>query len=262
MKYERYTMLTFERTGRVLRVTIDNPPRNTTVGALLNDLHRAFVEINHDDETSVVVLTGRGEAFCGGIDIPVLARYVGQPPDLSLMASAPDLLHALIDLRKPIVARLNGDASAAGATIALYCDIIVAADHAMISDPHVCAGLVAGDGCALLWPLVIGFARAREYLLTGKAMSAAEAAQMGLINRAVPADRLDETVDELVAQIDSGAPMAVRLTKQAINMLLKQLAVPYATAHIGRAAFSRAHSDHKEAVLALHENRKPAFTGY
>lgn len=261
MNYENYEMLTFERTGRVLRVTIDNPPRNTMVGALHHDLHRAFMEINHDDETSVVVLTGRGEAFCGGIDIPALARRLEQPQDFSLIASAPEMLHALIDLRKPIIARVNGDAIGVGATIALYCDIIVAAEHATIADPHVRTGLVAGDGGALLWPLIIGFARAKEYLLTGNPITARDAAAMGLINHAVPADQLDKTVDALVDQIASGPPMAVRLTKQAINMLLKQLAVPYATAHIGLETFSKAHPDHKEAVFALRDNRPPRFTG-
>lgn len=261
MIYKNYEKLSFERTGRILRVTIDNPPRNTVVGALHRDLHRAFEEINRDEETSVVILTGRGEAFCGGIDIPDLARRLELPPDLSLLASAPDLLHAMIDLRKPVIARLNGDAIGVGATIALFCDIIIAADHATIADPHVQTGLVAGDGGALIWPLLIGFARAKEFLLTGRGVSATQAATMGLINRAVPAAALDAEVDALAMQLAQSAPMAVNLTKQAINMLLKQLAVPLATAHIGLEAFSKASRDHKEAVFALRDDRPAQFTG-
>lgn len=261
MNYEGYEKLIFERKGRILRVTIDNPPRNTVVGALHRDLRRAFEEVNRDDETAVVILTGRGEAFCAGIDIPDLARRLEQPPDLTMLATAPDLLHAMIDLRKPVIARLNGDAIGFGATVALFCDIVIAADHATIADPHVRMGLVAGDGGALIWPLLIGFARAKEYLLTGNSISARDATAIGLINRAVPAASLDAEVDAIAARLAQSAPMAVNLTKQAINMLLKQFAVPLATAHIGLEAFSKASRDHKEAVFALRDDRAPEFTG-
>lgn len=261
MNYEGYEKLIFERKGRILRITIDNPPRNTVVGALHRDLRRAFEEVNRDDETAVVILTGRGEAFCAGIDIPDLARRLEQPPDLTMLATAPDLLHAMIDLRKPVIARLNGDAIGFGATVALLCDIVIAADHATIADPHVRMGLVAGDGGALIWPLLIGFARAKEYLLTGNSISARDATAIGLINRAVPAASLDAEVDAIAARLAQSAPMAVNLTKQAINMLLKQFAVPLATAHIGLEAFSKASRDHKEAVFALRDDRAPEFTG-
>lgn len=261
MNYEGYEKLIFERKGRILRITIDNPPRNTVVGALHRDLRRAFEEVNRDDETAVVILTGRGEAFCAGIDIPDLARRLEQPPDLTMLATAPDLLHAMIDLRKPVIARLNGDAIGFGATVALFCDIVIAADHATIADPHVRMGLVAGDGGALIWPLLIGFARAKEYLLTGNSISARDATAIGLINRAVPAASLDAEVDAIAARLAQSAPMAVNLTKQAINMLLKQFAVPLATAHIGLEAFSKASRDHKEAVFALRDDRAPEFTG-
>jgi enoyl-CoA hydratase len=261
MIYENYEKLVFERTGSILRVTIDNPPLNTVVGALHRDLRRAFVEIDRDDATAVVVLTGRGDAFCSGIDIPDMARRLELPPDVSMLAAAPDLLHAMLDLRKPVIARLNGNAIGFGATLALFCDIIIAADHAKIADPHVRTGLVAGDGGALIWPLLIGFARAKEYLLTGSEIGAVDAAAIGLINRAVPAGALDAEVDTLAAHLASSAPMAVNLTKKAINMLLKQFAVPLATAHIGLEAFTKASRDHKEAVFALRDNRAPTFTG-
>jgi enoyl-CoA hydratase len=261
MKYENYQKLAFERQGRILRVTIDNPPLNMMVGALHRDLHRFFEEINHDDETGVVILTGRGEAFCAGLDIAAYASSFDKPMDYTVIASVPHLLHAMIDVRKPIIARLNGDTIGVGATIALFCDIIVAADHATIADPHVRAGLVAGDGSALMWPLLIGLARAKEYLLTGNPINAKDAAAMGLINRAVPAAALDEEVDRLAAQILANAPMAVDLTKQALNMLLKQFAVSLATAHIGLETFTKASQDHKEAVLALRDNRAPSFIG-
>ena len=91
-------------------------------------------------------------------------------------------------------ARLNGHAIGLGATLALFCDVIIAAEHAKIGDPHVNAGLVAGDGGAVIWPQLVGFARAKEYLLTGDLMSATEAERIGLINHVVAADELDAKV--------------------------------------------------------------------
>ena len=96
----------------------------------------------------------------------------------------------------PIIAKINGAAAGLGATLALYCDITMAADTARIGDPHVKVGLTAGDGGSGIWPYLIGFARAREFLYTGEMLTADRATDMGLINRCIPADDLDRVVDE------------------------------------------------------------------
>jgi enoyl-CoA hydratase/carnithine racemase len=108
------------------------------------------------------------------------------------MPEARRIVFRMLECDKPIIARVNGHAVGLGAMIALLCDIIIAAEDAKIGDPHVNAGLVAADGGALLWPQLIGFARAKEYLFTGDLMTAAEAERIGLINHVVPADQLDE----------------------------------------------------------------------
>ena len=108
------------------------------------------------------------------------------------MPEARRIVFRMLECDKPIIARVNGHAVGLGATVALLCDIIIAAEHAKIGDPHVNAGLVAGDGGALIWPQQIGFARAKEYLFTGDLMTATEAERVGLINHVVPAEQLDE----------------------------------------------------------------------
>jgi enoyl-CoA hydratase/carnithine racemase len=105
-----------------------------------------------------------------------------RPTPIGGMAEARRIVFRMLECDKPIIARVNGHAVGLGVTVALLCDIIIAADHAKIGDPHVNAGLVAGDGGALIWPQLIGFARAKEYLFTGDLMTAAEAERIGLIN--------------------------------------------------------------------------------
>jgi enoyl-CoA hydratase len=162
---------------------------------------------------------------------------------------------------KPIIARVNGHAVGLGATIALLCDIIIAADHAKIGDPHVNAGLVAGDGGALIWPQLIGFARAKEYLFTGDLMTAAEAERIGLINHVVPADQLDDKVYGLARRLAGGAMRSIRGTKEAINIPLRQLAHSMMDLSLSLETQSNLSEDHQEAVWAFAQKRRPNFTG-
>ena len=167
----------------------------------------------------------------------------------------------MLECDKPIIARLNGHAVGLGATVALFCDIVIAAEHAKIGDPHVNAGLVAGDGGAVIWPQLVGFARAKEYLLTGDLMTAAEAERIGLINHVVAADELDEKVYGLARRLASGASKSIRWTKQVINIPLRQLAHSMMDLSLGVETQSNLTADHQEAVTAFTNKRKPNFTG-
>src|SRR5690606_26283084 len=95
---------------------------------------------------------------------------------------------------KPVIAKINGHAMGLGATLALFCDVSFAAAEAKIADPHVALGFVAGDGGAVIWPQLIGYNRAKEYLFTGDPLTGEEAARIGLVNRALPAAELDAAV--------------------------------------------------------------------
>jgi enoyl-CoA hydratase len=171
------------------------------------------------------------------------------------------LVMSLLDCEKPVIAKLNGHATGLGATIALLCDVIFAADTAKIGDPHVSVGLVAGDGGALIWPQLIGYTRAREYLLTGDLMTAAEAERLGLVNRVVASEELDAAVEQLANRLASGATKAIRWTKMTINMPLRQMAESMMNASLAYEALSNLTRDHQEAVTALREKRTPVFVG-
>lgn len=260
---ERYKHLGLKREGGVLTVTIDNPPSNAVTNGMHEEFRTLFTDIGLDDETKVVVLTGAGDrAFSAGGNVADMVDMLSKPMVAATsMREAAELVYSLLRLNKPTIARINGHAIGLGATLALYCDLTYAVETAKIADPHVAVGFTAGDGGALIWPQLIGYARAREYLLTGDPIVAKDAAEIGLITRAVSADQLDETVYGMANRLASGATFAINTTKQAINMVLRRNFEGIVEAHTGLEMMSQLTADHAEAAHAFLEKRKPNFTG-
>lgn len=260
---DAYRHFTFSRAGRILTVTLNRPEKlNAIAGDMHREISRLFYDISADDASDVVVLTGAGKAFSAGGDVDFLAECRRDPGLFrQAMREAKWIVDGLLDCDKPIICRMNGDAVGLGATIALFCDIIIAADTARIGDPHVKVGFTAGDGGAVIWPQLIGYARAKQYLLTGDLLTAPEAAAMGLINFAVPESELDETVDRWANRLAAGATLATRWTKATINVGLKQLAATMMDAGLAYEGLSGRSEDHGEAIAALQERRKPSFVG-
>ena len=224
--YSQYGGVLVGRQHKVLTITLNSPETlNTFTGPMHTIMSRIWDDANDDPDVHAVVLTGAGRAFSAGGNVIAMQRKIDDPDAWEAgMPEARRIVFRMLECDKPIIARLNGHAVGLGATIALLCDIIIAADHAKIGDPHVNAGLVAGDGGALIWPQLTGFARAKEYLFTGDLMTAAEAERIGLINHVVPADQLDDKVYALARRLAGGAMRSIRWTKQAVNIPLRQLA--------------------------------------
>lgn len=260
--YDKYRYLRFERRGSVLTVTMDNAPLNAANIALHDELTYVFDEIAADEDCHVAVLTGAGKAFSAGGD---LMGMLESQQDAALrermMARAPHLVQSMLGLDKPLIARVNGHAMGLGATLALLSDVVFAVEGAKIGDPHVGAGLTAGDGGALIWPHLVGYARARHHLFTGEPLSAIEAMEIGLIHKAVAPDLLDDHVYAYATRLSKAAPLALRTTKRALNMALCAQAAIAAEAHAGLELRTLSSADHREAVLAILEKRAPSFTG-
>ncbi len=263
MAFDRYSTLTFSRDGRVLTVTIDSPgPMNAVNQALHDDLARVFLDCQDDPDSDIIVLTGAGSVFTAGGDAHWMVDMLTEPERFRGIAPhAKRIVTSLLDLEKPIICRLNGAAAGLGATIALMCDIVVADETALIGDPHVKMGFVAGDGGAVIWPQLIGYARAKELLMTGDMIPAKDALAMGLINYAVPAEDLDAKVAEMVAKVQGNPRWAVRWTKTVANMPLRELAHRLMDASVAYEMMSNVTRDHREAVAAFIDKRKPDFTG-
>jgi enoyl-CoA hydratase len=148
-----------------------------------------------------------------------------------------------------------------GLTLALACDMVFAAEGARLCDSHVKVGLVAGDGGVLLWPLAVGIHRAKEYLMTGEPLSAEEAERIGLINRALPDEKLDGHVLALAEKLKALPPHAVNYTKHALNQVLKQVAQPAFETSLAYEVYTMGMNDVAEATKALIEKRKGKYTG-
>jgi enoyl-CoA hydratase len=260
MTYEHYKHLLIERRDRAIWITLSNAPQNAVNAAMHTELSHVFSEVDRDTAVRVIVLTGAGGAFSAGGDLnDMRKRQADTRYHMRMLEEGARIVNSLLALRKPIIARINGHAVGLGATLALFCDITIAADDAKIGDPHVRVGLAAGDGGALIWPLLIGFARAKECLLTGKLMKASRAADIGLINYAVPAAELDGKIAEFVEWFTNGPSQAIGLTKLAINQALQQQAATMLEAHLGLECRSIFSDQHDEAVVAFLEHRKPTF---
>ncbi len=260
---EGYERIRFDRAGRILNVTIDAPgPVNAVDATLHHELSRVFLDAQDDPDSDLIVLTGAGRAFCAGGDTRWFEQQIRDPRTFRGIApEAKRIIGSLLELEKPIVCRLNGAAAGLGATIALLCDVVVAVETAVIGDPHVKVGLVAGDGGAIIWPQLIGFARAKELLMTGEMLTAQRAAELGLINHVVPADRLDERVAEVTGKILANPRWAVRWTKTVTNIPLRALAAQLADAAIAYEVLTNMTDDRREAVAAFTERRPPRYTG-
>ncbi|MBT5111399.1 MAG: enoyl-CoA hydratase/isomerase family protein [Rhodospirillaceae bacterium] len=262
MDYSSYKHMKISRRDRILTIMLNRPPMNPIHYELHNELSRIWYQVQVDQETDVVIFTGAGEVFSAGGDIPMMQRRIDDPELFNQKnLEMKQMIFGLLDLEKPIIARINGDCIGLGATLALLCDIVIAVDDARFGDPHVKMGYVAGDGGAVIWPQLIGFGRAKEYLLTGDMLDAREAERIGLINHAVPREALDDKVTALAEKLANGATKAIKWTKASINIPLRQLAHSIMDASLAYEALTNIGPDHQEAVAAFQEKRKPKFTG-
>lgn len=262
MPYD-YKCLEVSRRERVLTITLNRPEKlNAIDGVLHEEMSRVFDELNRDRDVDVAILTGAGRAFCAGGDADWLGTLIEDPLGWeTLNEESRRTINGILECRQPVIAKLNGVAAGLGATIALFCDVIFASDKARIGDPHVKVGLVAGDGGSAIWPHLIGYARAREYLYTGELIPAPRAVEMGLINRSVPPDELDAAVDAFADQLAGGAIRAIQWTKQAVNAPLRELVASNLELSLSLEAKSNLTHDHQEGIDALREKRSPKFTG-
>jgi enoyl-CoA hydratase len=262
--YENIRGLKLERRGRILVIAIDNPPMNAMTPLMHTELSFIFGEINRDPDTAVVVLTGAGDAFSAGGNINTMAARAEQKDTASMVASlneAKEIIYGLLRLQKPLIGRINGHAMGLGATLAAFCDISYMVETAKIADTHVKIGIVAGDGGSLMWPLLMGFGRAKEYLMTGDVMTGRQAAELGLINYAVKSEELDERVYGMADRLAGGATIAINGTKTAVNMLLLRQFESLVENHVALELQSFHSEDHREAAVAFRDKREPKFTG-
>jgi len=265
MNYSRYKFIKVNMDGKVAIFTLNRPEALNAISPELHtELEDIFADVAQDNNVNAIVLTGAGRAFCSGGDVKGMdSRQFDDPIKTRIpLRYAKRLIHNILEVEQPIIAAVNGHAVGLGATLALFCDIIIASENAKFGDPHVKVGLVAGDGGSIIWPLLCGLARAKEFLMTGDLISATEAERIGLVNHVVPLNEVMPKAMEFAHRLADGPTKAIRWTKLACNKRLREDVNLVLDTSLATETISMLTEDHKEASRAFVEKRAPKFKGY
>jgi enoyl-CoA hydratase/carnithine racemase len=259
-----YQTIATELEGRILKVTLNRPDRMNALDIVMHEeLGELFGRIERDDDVDIVVLTGAGKAFCVGADFSQmeenLARGGYEDGHPGLLDGSARMARSILAVRQPMIAAVNGHAIGLGATLALFCDIVFMAEAARIGDPHVKAGIVAGDGGPVLWPMLVGMNRAKEYLMTGDLLPAVEAERIGLVNYVVSGEELQEAAMGMARRLAEGAQIAIRFNKRLVNKELEDRVNRVYDLALALEGLTFETADHREAVQAFLEKRDPVF---
>jgi len=262
--YSRYEAIKVDKADRVATVTLNRPDSLNAVNPVMHrELCNIWLDLAIDDEVNAIILTGAGRAFCAGGDVKGMAdrggTSDGRRRTLMTPAEARRIVENMLDVEQPIIGAINGDAVGLGATVALLTDITVVSEKARFADTHVRVGIVAGDGGAVIWPLLIGPHRAKEFLMRGHFINGAEAAKIGMVNYATAPDQVMGKARELAQELADGPTWAIRWSKLAVNKWLKQQANLILDASLAYEMVTFTTEDHREAARAFVEKRKPNF---
>ncbi|MCX5602335.1 enoyl-CoA hydratase/isomerase family protein [Streptomyces phaeochromogenes] len=210
--------------GPVRLIELNRPEQ---LNAMSEELHSGLASVwdtlADDPEARVVVLTGRGRAFSAGGNFDIMTRVQRDRAFRERnVDEARQIITGMVRCPLPVIAAVNGPAVGLGCSLALLSDLVLIADDAYIADPHVQVGLVAGDGGALVLPLLVGLTRAKELLFLGDRVGAEEAVRLGIANRVVPKDKLLDEAMDLARRLAALPVRALRETKRAVNLHLEQ----------------------------------------
>jgi enoyl-CoA hydratase len=262
---DRYGLKTIrsELVDDILVVTLNRPERRNALSPEMHlELHQLYEAIVHDEEPNAMVLTGAGKYFCVGADfVDMDANLRGRYPDghPGLLIESVGMARNILAVRIPMIAAINGDAIGIGATISLFCDVVYMAETARIADPHVKGAMVAGDGGAVLWPLLMGPNRAKEFLMTGDLLTAADADRLGLVNHVVPTDEILDRAMAMARRLAAAPAVSVRLNKRLVNKELEMRVAQLYDLSVAFEAISLETADHREAVESFLEKRPGVF---
>ncbi|MVW78811.1 crotonase/enoyl-CoA hydratase family protein [Bordetella sp. 02P26C-1] len=258
--------LTIERDGCILTVTMNQPEtRNALTGnTAVSEFVQLCDEVRKDTRIKVLILTGAGPIFSSGGNVKDMQRFFDE-------ALTPDLIreeyrngiqripNALYELDVPVICAVNGPAIGAGLDLTCMCDIRIASENATFAENFVRVGIVPGDGGAWLLPRAVGMAKASEMAFTGEAIDAREALACGLVSRVVTADELLPTAKALAQKIAANPGAVMRMTKRLLREGQNSSLASLLELSAGYQAIAHKTADHREAVMAFVEKRKPNF---
>ena len=266
-RYAKYQDLKIDVSNKVATVTLNRPEvRNAINQRLIRELRSIWDDLADDMAVNAVVVTGAGDFFSVGGDVKAMSDRPGgdvlEEGEVHDPMVSRRLVTRLLELDKPIVAAINGDCIGLAATIALLSDVTVMSSQARVGDTHVSrVGLVAGDGGTVIWPLLVGVNKAKEFLMRGTLLKGDEAERIGLVNHCVPKDEVLSKAKAIAQELADGPTWAIRWTKLSVNQIVKERVNHLLEASMALEQVTFELADHKEATLAFKEKRKPKFGG-
>jgi len=247
----------------IKRITINRPERRNAVDHETMELLSAAIRESAGDDSRVLILTGAGDSFCAGADLAALGAGDIASYDVTqgLREHTNPMILAMRALAKPIIARVHGHAVGIGCNYALACDMIIASTDALFGQAFVKIGLMPDGGGTYFLPRLVGYAKAFELMATGEILGADNAFQLGMVNRVVPGEELDRTVDQLAERLAQAPAIALAKIKAGLNQSLQSdLAGALEFEAVNQAACFHS-ADFAEGVTAFLEKRKAVFTG-
>jgi len=256
-----YETIIYEKKAKVAWITLHRPE---FLNAMNDDMRKELINViedaREDDAIQIITITGSGEkAFCAGADVgefiklsvtdQLRRRWKKHPIDL------------IREIPKPVIAMVNGAALGGGCELVLACDLVIAAESAQFGQGEIRVGLIPGRGGTQVLPRLIGEKRAKELIFTGRFIYSSEALQLGMINQAVPYDKLKETTESLIANLLKRSPMMLKLAKIAINRSLDTTLSSGLACEGELFALCFGTEDQKEGARAFVEKRKPSYKG-
>jgi len=258
-----FNNIIFEKKNAIAKITLNRPD---VLNGIDQDTHlelqEALADIEKDDSVRVVIITGAGKTFCTGADLKFGASIREDPKKaMEFLGFWKKTNNSIASLSKPVIAAVNGLALAGGLEVVEACDIAIASEDARLGDQHANYGLLPGGGGSQRLPRLIGKRKAMELLLTGDWVSAKEAERIGLVNKAVPADKLEETVNELAEKLAERSPLQTRNIKKLVNQGMEMDLDAALDLEINTVAPLFQSEDLIEGFTAFIEKRKPVFKG-
>lgn len=262
MSTRHYTDIIVEKKGVAVWVTLNKPLVKNAMGRqTFLDLSRVLDDVEKDATVKAVVIKGAGDTFCSGVDLREVSSFKDLADSAAFKRVSERVFARIENLNRVVIAMINGVAMAGGLELAMLCDMIIADENCRIGDGHIRSGLIPGGGGSQRLPRIIGVRKAKELLYTGELLSGKEAERIGLVNQAVPADKLEKTVEAVIEKLADKPPLALAAIKSLINRGMESSLESALELETQTVTALQATEDFKEALSAFFEKRKPVYKG-